>query len=68
MKIVLELDGNSYVSRDFDESIVNDIDTFADFIYNGVSDGDPLQLTLQDGSVLILGRQRVQQSVILITP
>jgi hypothetical protein len=57
MRIVLTVDGETFVSQDIQEELAS----VAEEVYNGVSAGEPLELTLHDGSRLILGRNKVQQ-------
>lgn len=64
MRIVITVDGESFVSQNIEE----DLDSVAETVYDGVSGGEPLDLTLHDGSKLILGRAKVQQCLFRIVP
>lgn len=64
MRIVITVDGESFVSQNIEE----DLDSVAETVYDGVSGGEPLDLTLHDGSKLILGRAKVQQCMFRIVP
>jgi hypothetical protein len=66
MKIILIVDSREYVSQDFSEDIVGDVDTLAEFVYDAVNEEMPMQLTLKDGSIIVIGRDKLQESFLRI--
>lgn len=66
MQIILILDNREYASQNFSEEVVGDIENLAEFVYDAVNEEMPMQLTLTDGSILVIGRKKLQESLLRI--
>jgi len=68
MKVILEYQGKQYIGKESADFSDEDTKELIEAIYENMGSINRYKMELEDGSILILGKDAIQSSVIKIIP
>lgn len=69
MKIIVHLNGHTYVSKkiELENSNINNVEDYSNYLYETIPDLAKFRMLLEDGGFLILGTNAIQSASIILT-